>query len=141
MVPAASQQPGTTFTVCDRYRTGYRNEIDLGREGSSAGDQFLEIDMLRRPQSGRKVGRLVWKATFVRVRKRLNIVFIVDFTASLHNGKVTAYGAGRAAKFGPGLKVAITGGTESYNDARGAVLLRNGQCGGKPGLHFTFNLA
>jgi hypothetical protein len=78
MVPAASQQPGTTFTVCDRNRGGYNREIDVGRNGFSAGDGILEVDTLRRPKSGAKVGRLV-----VRVfRRQQDSLVVGDFTST-----------------------------------------------------------
>jgi hypothetical protein len=143
MVPAASQQPGTTFTVCDRNRGGYNKDVDLGKKGFSAGDQFLEVDTLRRLKSGAKVGRLVVRGSFVRVfRKQQDALFIVDFTATLRNGKVSGYGYTRFSKFErEGGKFAIVGGTGSYNDVRGAVVVTGGRCGGKPGAHIRFNLA
>jgi hypothetical protein len=88
IVPAASQQPGTRFTVCDRNRGGYSKDVDLGKKGFSAGDQSMEVDTLRRPKTGAKVGRLVVSGTFVRVfRKPQDALFIVNFTATFRNGK------------------------------------------------------
>ena len=143
MVPAASQQQGTTFTVCDRNRGGYNKDVDLGKKGFSPGDQFLEIDTLRRPKSGAKVGKLVVRGSFVRIfRKRDDALFIVDFTATFRNGKISGYGYTRFSNFqAQGGKFAVVGGTESYNDVRGAVVVKSGQCGGKPGTRITFNLA
>jgi hypothetical protein len=142
MVPAASQQPRTTFTVCDRNRGGYNKEIDVGRNGFSAGDGILEVDTLRRPKSGAKVGRLVLRATVVRVfRRQQDSLVVGDFTATFRNGKITAYGHATFRKFqAEGAKFAITGGTGSYNDVRGVVVVRLGQCGGKLGTRSTFNL-
>jgi hypothetical protein len=143
MVPAASQQPETTFTLCDRNRGGYSKDIDVGKQGFSAGDYFVEVDTLRRPKSGAKVGRIVVKTTFVRVfRKQQDARFIVDFQATLPNGKITGYGSARFSSFQKGgSKFAITGGTGTYNEVRGGAIVRSGRCGGKAGVIITFNLA
>jgi hypothetical protein len=62
------------------------------------------------------------RGSIVRVlRKRQDAFSIVDFTASFRNGKISGYGYTRFSKFqGEGGKFAITGGTGSYNDVRGA---------------------
>jgi hypothetical protein len=143
MVPAASQQPGTSFTLCDRNRGGYSKDIDVGKQGFSAGDYFVEVDTLRRPKSGAKVGRIVVKTTFVRVfRKQQDARFIADFQAAFPNGKITGYGSARFSSFQKGGSgFAITGGTGTYNEVRGGAIVRNGRCGGKAGVLITFNLA
>ncbi len=143
MVPAASQQPGTTFTVCDRNRGGYNKDVDLGKRGFSPGDQFLETDTLRRPKSGDKVGKLVLRGSIVRIfPKQQDALFIVDVTTTFRNGKVSGYGYSRFSKFqGEGAKFAVVGGTGRYNNVRGAAVVKSGRCGGKPGTRITFDLA
>jgi hypothetical protein len=83
------------------------------------------------------VGRL----TAVKLlRKAKDALFIVDITTQLRRGKITFYGVGKFGGFRKGLKLAITGGTGSYNDARGAVTVKSGQCRGKRGTRYAFNL-
>jgi hypothetical protein len=141
MIPASSQEGGT-ITVCDQDRRGFNKDIDVGKNGFSPGDYSVFRDKLLDTQTGNSAGGLVGRATFVKIfRKRNDGLFIADVTTHLRRGSITAYGTGKFRKFRTGLKFAITGGTGSYNQAQGAVLVKAGKCGGRPGVRLTFNLA
>lgn len=140
MVPAASQQGGT-ITVCDQNRTGYNKDISVGKKGFSPGDFSVFTDKLLNPQTGRGAGRLVGRAVIVKVlRKPNDALFIADLTTYFPKGKITWYGPGKFRGFRTGLKLAITGGTGIYNQARGGVIVKDAMCRGRRGLRLTFNL-
>jgi hypothetical protein len=141
MVPASSQEGGT-IRVCDQNRPGYSKDIDVGRNGFSAGDYNLFRDRILSTQTGNSAGHVVGRVTFVKILYKPNDVrFILDFTTQLRRGKITVYGAGQFRKFRKGLKLPITGGTGAYSAAGGFVNVSNGRCGGKAGVRLVFNLA
>jgi hypothetical protein len=140
MIPASSQEDGT-ITGCDHNRPGYTKNIDVGKKGLSPDDYEVFRDKLLDTQTGNGADRLVGRLTFAKNLPKANdAIFIVDVTTQLRAGKITAYGSGRFRALRKGLKFAITGGTGDYNDARGAVLVKGGGCGGKEGTRLTFNL-
>jgi hypothetical protein len=141
MVPASSQQGGTTITACVRDRGGYTKDIDVGKKGFSAGDYLLESDPLRNPKSGTVVGHSVVKVTLVkRFRKRNDVLFIVDSTDRFAKGKISTYGYAKFSAVRKGVKIAIIGGTGIYNQARGAAFVKAGRCGGERGIRITYNV-
>jgi hypothetical protein len=142
LVPAASQGATTTsFTYCEKNRVGFNHFINEGKEKFGPGDWAVFTSPQFNPRTGKKVARHVGRFTFVKSRGQRDGYFIIDITVLLPKGKITVYGSSRfSQEEGRGAKYAVTGGTGSYNNARGAVISQRGKCDGARGMRITYNL-
>lgn len=141
-LPARSQTPSpTTQIVVFSTDAGFLKEVDVGAKGFSAGDYSVGNDPLLDPDSAGKVGREVFKLTFVRLfRKQNDVLFIGDFKVSLPEGSLAVYGAARFSEIQDGATFAVVGGTGDYAQVRGSVLIKSGEVSGKTGRFLTFDI-
>jgi hypothetical protein len=107
-----------TFSVVVHFSTGYRQAIDLGAPGDSAGDLILEEVPLFDAKTGQEVGTGRFDAVKIRVD---NGDPLISFDASdkFEDGVIELQGAFRHSEFEKGFSVAIIGGTGAYARARG----------------------
>jgi hypothetical protein len=128
--------------VCEQFRTEYFKQIDVAKEGFSAGDSILFANKVVNPQTGNRRGRVIGKAVIIRrFPKRDDGLIISDFSLIFPKGKVSAYAAHRESNLLRGrVKFGITGGTGIYSRVRGALVSEFGKCRGKRGARYTLNL-
>jgi hypothetical protein len=139
LVPASSQQATKkTFTVCERDNSGFSKDIDVGRNGFSAGD--YNVASTPDYRAGHRVGTDISKVTVVHRIGKQDAKVIIDATLILRGGKITAYGPARFSRFTKGVGFAVTGGTNRYRKARGVVHVKEGRCAGKSGIRLTFRV-
>jgi hypothetical protein len=118
-----ARSAGRAFTVTAHQ--GPESNIDLDASGFSAGDEDLATATLTR--GGRNVGHMVLNCTTVAVAK--NADQLCQFVLALRGGQITASGALRSGRSGPGTFVLpILGGSGQYQGASGqiAVTATNG---------------
>jgi hypothetical protein len=139
LVPAASQG-ATTLALCEKNGKGFEKGINEGRKGFSAGDWSVESTPLYNRSNGNKVGRDVSRFVLVKRLGKNNGLVIIDVTANVPGGKLTAYASTKFSAFRTGAPFAITGGTGKYAGASGVAKVRNGKCGGVNGIHIDITL-
>ncbi|HEY3528877.1 MAG TPA: hypothetical protein VGK78_06985 [Nocardioides sp.] len=126
-VASSARSSATSFTV--RVHRGAGTDIDLGRSGFSAGDEDLVVAPLTR--GGHHVGRLVGNCTTVRVATTADQ--LCEFVLHLGRGQITASGALRAGRSGPGtFALPILGGTGRYLGAGGQIAVSSSSGGSFP---------
>ena len=144
MVPAASQQSGREqFTVCEKNRTGYSNDVDVDDDGEfSAGDMSTEVIPWFDPETGKRHGRSAGVFTFLKPIGDRNGWFQFVVTAFFGEGKLTAVASGKFGGFGSkdGITFPITGGTGRYKNASGVVQVKDGRCDGSKGAILSFDI-
>jgi len=113
----------TQIQVLDREGP-YEKLVDVGRAGFSAGDVVLESHPLLAPVDESVVGRSFTRLTVMKVvRGGEDLVGILEFTARLSGGDVTAYGPVRFSDlFAPGgATFAVIGATGTYEGMTGSA--------------------
>lgn len=103
-------------------RSYQMREFDVGRDGPSLGDHFVFSDNLY--QQGELVGYLDGECTVTRAETAaMNEMCVV--TVTLPEGRLTSQGTIRIDEaFDDRFTIAITGGTEEYDDAGGQAHVR-----------------
>lgn len=142
-LPAQSQTPPPTTRQIVVFSTdaGFLKEVDVAAKGFSAGDYNVGSDPLLDPESGEKVGREVFKLSFVRLFPKQNdVLFIGDFEVSLPEGSLVVYGATRFSEIQEGATFAVIGGTGEYAQVRGSVVIKSGKVSGTTGRFLTFDI-
>jgi hypothetical protein len=111
-----ARSAGHTFTVTAHQ--GAESNIDLDAKGFGAGDEDLATATLTR--GGRNVGRMVLNCTTVAVAKHADQ--LCQFVLVMRDGQITASGALRSGRSGPGTFVLpILGGSGHYQGAGGQI--------------------
>jgi hypothetical protein len=128
------------FRVCDQNGAGYENDIDVGEDGFSAGDQFVFTDKILYPQNGVKAGRDLGHATIIRPIGNSDAIFSINALFEFPDGKLSVYVGGRFSDFEEGTRFPITGGTGTFEGATGSVRIKNHPCDGKSGISFHFHV-
>jgi hypothetical protein len=138
LIPAASQGADTrTLTWCEKNKGGFTRHIDVGKPGGSSGDFEIVTRAMYNPQTGEKIGTDVNRFTFVRALGRRNGIGLVEATALLAKGKITAYSAFKFSSFRNGANFAITGGSGRYRNITGSGTAQPGKCRGARGERIT----
>lgn len=123
----SSQAPParTTLTFFDPNKTNFEKFIDVGREDFSPGDYSIFIENLKDPDTCEGAGKIIGKFTISKVVGRENAFFVVDFGFRLPDGTITGYHAGKFSDFASDTRnhLAVTGGTQVYEDATGEFTL------------------
>jgi hypothetical protein len=141
LAPVSSASPGSVQIKVFKPDGPYEKIVDVGQPGAGPGDQILQWQPLVKPSGGSKVGNVVARVELVkRLRGGEDNLFILDASAKLEGGRITFYGAAGLSQFGTGVTFAVTGGSGSYELARGTVRAVYDKVGGKPGIMLTFNL-
>lgn len=141
LVPAQSAGGATErFRVCDQNHPGYEHDVDNGEDGFSAGDQFMFVDKLLDPATGRKAGRDSGTATIVRVIHGQDALVHIEAMFYFPNGKISVFFAARFGDLDEGQFFPITGGTGHYENATGSVFIKNHPCDGESGTSFHFHV-
>src|SRR6266545_3988321 len=81
--------------------------------------------------------------THVNVVKALahgDALGLLDCTAILQGGRIMFYGSVRFSQTGQGVTFAVIGGTQSFRNAQGVVLAKDGKFKGDKGTFLTFKL-
>jgi hypothetical protein len=91
--------------------------VDLGRHGYSAGDYFVSTGRLLDGTTRKPAGRLAGTRTILSRQGDY-----ASFVLGLHGG--TIFVAGRITHTAPASRLAVTGGTGRYRDARGTLTFR-----------------
>jgi hypothetical protein len=129
--PSGAQTPGgTTFTLIEKNSEGTFSFIDnpprSGRHSPrvSGGDEFVIAQPVRDP-SGNRVGSFKAHCTYVRGNRRFSKApALCEGAYSLAAGQISLQLA--TTGFPKVIQVAITGGTEAYEGARGSVTSTSG---------------
>jgi hypothetical protein len=144
LMPASSHQATARsfakarVVVCEKNNSGFLKNIDVGRNGFSAGD--YAVNATPAYHAGVRVGTDIGRQMIVRRIGKNDAQFIVDATMILNGGKISAYGPARYSRFAKGVSFPVTGGTGIYRKADGTVRVVNARCRGKGGIRLTFNL-
>jgi len=129
--PSGAQTPGgTTFTLIEKNSEGTFSFVDnpprSGRHSPkvSGGDEFVIAQPVRDP-SGNRVGSLKVHCTFVRGNRNANKApTLCEGVYNLAAGQISLQaGISGSPKV---IQIAITGGTEAYEGARGSVTSTSG---------------
>jgi hypothetical protein len=128
--PSGAQVPGErTFTLIEKNSEGTFSFVDNSprhgsKHGVSAGDEFIIAQPVRDP-SGNRVGSLKALCTFVRDSRNPNTApTICEAGYNLTGGDISLQLAGRITGT---FRIAVTGGTEAYEGARGSVTSTQGK--------------
>lgn len=142
LLPASSAVTATQrFRVCDQSKPGYEHDVDSDNSGDfSPGDRFLFEDKLLDPQTGRKAGRDVGEATFIRIVNQQDALADISAMFFFPSGKISVYFSARFSDLDKGERFPITGGTGAYENASGSVFIKNHPCDGEPGTSFHFHV-
>jgi hypothetical protein len=129
--PAASQQEPqrTTFTLFDPNKGGFEKLIDerpLDKFG--AGDWAVFRDPFLDPETCEKLGWNHGRSVVIKPLSKGDAVAMFDGGIVLPDGKLSfqfigTFGEGDGPE---GAKIAVTGGTGAYKDARGEVTFTSG---------------
>ncbi len=114
---AAPGRDGRTFTVVERAETD--TVIDLGASGDSIGDQLAFGNPIFDRSNAQQVGR----DEGVCFRTNPGLAWECTWTTILKNGSITVQGP--FYDDGRDSKLAITGGTGRYANARGQMTLHS----------------
>jgi hypothetical protein len=128
--PSGAQVPGErTFTLIEKNSEGTFSIVDnpprSGRHSPrvSGGDEFVIAQPVRDP-SGNRVGSLKVHCTFVRGGRNNNAPTLCEGAYNLADGQISLQtvisGSSKV------IQIAITGGTEAYEGARGSVTSTSG---------------
>jgi hypothetical protein len=127
---SGAQVPGErTFTLIEKNSEGTFSEIDNPPRSKglrvSGGDEFVFALPVRDP-SGKRLGSLNAHCTFVRGnRSRNKAPTLCEGIYKLADGQISVQVAqGRVTRV---LRLAVTGGTEAYEGARGSVTSTSGK--------------
>ena len=124
-IPAQSQ-PGQrqTITVLDLDKDDKGMQVDNNKKGFSKGDVFGFTSPLLDPDDRSKVGGLRAMCTaLTAARKPMVAVQLCDAEATFDEGKITFSGSLKFSRQSEGTTFVITGGTDQYEGAAGAVEL------------------
>ena len=137
LLPAYSQGHGEgeeVMNLCDQNRRGFSHDVDVDGDGFSSGDYFVLADKLLYAKSGKKAGRLNGQITIVRPIGNRDAVIHGSVLVFLPTGKLSVAVGGNFSDFEEGTSFPITGGAGHFAHATGSVRIKNGPCGGEPGL-------
>ena len=138
LVPAAAAAARVTV-INLTLRTVQEAELDLGTPGFSVGDRFVFSDNVFR--NGRRVGVLGGECTLTRLRPNplpegqepTSGTFQCVATVRLPRGQLTFQGLFTfSEQAGPRVRIAITGGTRAYRNARGQAVLTESEDENEP---------
>ena len=131
--PSGAQTPGgRTFTLIEKNSEGTFSLVDnpprSKRHGPrariSAGDEFVFAQPVHDP-SGNRVGSLKGHCSFVRGNRSFEKApAVCEAAYNLTDGQISLQ---VATKLGQQLQIAVTGGTEAYEGARGSVTSTEGR--------------
>lgn len=129
--PAASQQEPqrTTFTLFDPNKGGFEKLIDerpLHKFG--AGDWAVFRDPFLDPETCEKLGWNHGRSVVIKPLAEGDAVAMFDGGIVLEDGKLSFQFIGTFGESATpeGAKIAVTGGTDAYKDARGEVTFTSG---------------
>lgn len=128
-VPVNSQQPPERQTIqtFDPRKTNYERFINEGKQGLSPGDTIMFVENQLDPETCEPVGKLIGKIQIIRIHGENDATFMGGFTMKLAGGKIIAEGVARFSEFESTDPIfAVTGGTETYKDASGEVVIQEG---------------
>jgi hypothetical protein len=109
--------------------TVQENELDLGEQGESLGDQFIFSDDLFR--DGEKVGIAGGVVTLVRLEPMVSATLQFVATAELPKGQITVQGLATFTDGPSTYRLAITGGTGRYKTAHGTLTVEETETGAR----------
>ncbi len=141
-LPAASQTEAqwTQINVYELAK-GYSKVVDERREGLSRGDLILENLPIFDAATDEKVGKTVTVITIVRGPADNPLIWI-DCEVGLAEGVLVFSGGARFAEFfSDGASFAVTGGTGTYRDATGTVVVSHEERTAGTTFNFDFDLA
>ena len=122
-IPAQSQ-PGqrTTITALDLDRDDQGMEVDNNKKGFSKGDAFGFTSPLLNPDDRSKIGSLKAMCTALTAARKAQVsVQLCNAEATFPEGKITFEGSLKFSRESEGATFVITGGTDQYEGAAGAV--------------------
>jgi hypothetical protein len=111
--------------------------LDHGTAGPTVGDEFVTAQRLLR--RGRPVGRAGGSCQIVAPARGVNrFTFNCTLTLRLPTGQIVFHGLATFGEQGPqGMRMAITGGTGSYRQARGQTTVEE-RAGGE--IHYRLSI-
>ena len=144
LAPASSarapRNPGDSQISVFDVEGPFERDVDLGDPGFGPGDLVFEIQPLIDPVDESPVGQVYTRLQVMRVLKTGDFVFVIDCQVKLSAGTILFNGTGKFSGFSSGAVFPVTGGTGSYELARGTVTGTAGSVGGKDGATLTFDL-
>ena len=144
LAPASSarspRNPGDTQISVFDVEGPFERDLDLGGPGFGPRDIVFEIQPLIDPVDQSPVGKVYTRLQVMRVLKTGDFVFLIDCQVKLSTGTILFNGTARFSDFSSGAVFPVTGGTGSYELARGTVTGTAGSVGGKDGATLAFDL-
>jgi len=136
---ATKTRGDTQITVFD-VEGPYTKMIDAGKPGFGPGDTVFEIQPLIDPVDESSLGKVFTRIQVMRLLKSGDFVFFLDCEVRLADGNILFNGPARFSDLDAGAVFPVTGGTGSYELARGTATGVLASVGGKDGALLTFDL-
>ena len=141
--PSRAATASDTVVTIFEPQGSFSKLVDLGKQGPSAGDFFVELHPAQDPNDGHEIGSVRNRLTVIKpVRANGDIAdleVIQESTIRLADGDVTIYGSFALSEIVQGVTVAVTGGTGAYELARGTATLAPAELDGAEGGTITLN--
>ena len=145
-VPVSSQIPPvrTVLRIFETNEGAIFQDVNEAPRGDwgGAGDWTVNTQKLLDPQTCERVGTNVGRFTVVRHVNDGALWVIADITSNLEDGRITIYGSFKTSEFSDesGVDHAVTGGTRTYRDATGEVVVKPARRCEQRGTLYRFDL-